>query len=481
MRKNRVKTFKGWTFGFLAMSVCAGVLLAGCGSETADVDLTTASVANGGLLYDKWWKVSKLTTTEPTDTHALYPADGKQKGADTWRCKECHGWDYKGKDGAYAKGSHFTGITGINAAAAKGASKVYDALRGKPNASHNFATVLSDAEVKDLTRFVLEGLYDSGGVVGSDKKATGGDATQGKTVYTTTMSCNNCHGDDGMKIEFHDEEYLGDLALDNPWEFLHKARFGNPGSTMPGTVPQSVSNDVLPNLLAYSQSLGAAWASASLKTGGLIYDKWWKVSKKTTTEPTGNHALYPSTGKQSGADTWRCKECHGWDYKGKDGAYSKGSHLTGIAGIIGAKDKTRVQIGDALKGVSVAGHTFSSLLSDEELASVTKFIKTGIIDMATYVDSSTKAGKGDSSNGKTLFDGKAQCSSCHGTDGKKMNLAHEPPEEEYIGDMANDNPWETLHKIRIGHPGATMPSGLQDNGLTDKETGDVLTYAQSLK
>jgi len=32
-----------------------------------------------------------------------------------------------------------------------------------------------------------------------------------------------------------------------------------------------------------------------------------------------------SSNTRSGKDTWRCKECHGWDYMGVDGAYGSGS------------------------------------------------------------------------------------------------------------------------------------------------------------
>ncbi len=42
-----------------------------------------------------------------------------------------------------------------------------------------------------------------------------------------------------------------------------------------------------------------------------------------------------------------------------------------------------------------------------------------------------------------------------------------------------DNPQETLHKIRWGHPGTAMPS-MVDVGLTDQQIGDILAYAQTL-
>ena len=63
----------------------------------------------GGLLYDNWPKVAGV---KMDGTHPLYPPDGKKKGKSSWRCKECHGWDYLGKDGRYRSGSHFRTLRG---------------------------------------------------------------------------------------------------------------------------------------------------------------------------------------------------------------------------------------------------------------------------------------------------------------------------------------------------------------------------------
>ena len=41
----------------------------------------------------------------------------------------------------------------------------------------------------------------------------------------------------------------------------------------------------------------------------------------------------PNSNSKTGASTHRCKSCHGWDYKGKNGDYSKGKYMTGINGI----------------------------------------------------------------------------------------------------------------------------------------------------
>src|SRR3989304_10438538 len=69
--------------------------------------------------------------------------------------------------------------------------------------------------------------------------------------------------------------------------------------------------------------------------GGQLYDEWWAVLG--TEAPAADQPLWATqtTNTRSGGDTWRCKECHGWDYKGKDGAYGSGSHLTGFFGVMG--------------------------------------------------------------------------------------------------------------------------------------------------
>jgi thiosulfate dehydrogenase len=82
----------------------------GFSDETAKLEDTMyAKVAKGALLYDNWPLEALVLIGK---THPSYPAEGKVKGDSTWRCKECHGWDYKGKAGAYSSGKHYTGIKG---------------------------------------------------------------------------------------------------------------------------------------------------------------------------------------------------------------------------------------------------------------------------------------------------------------------------------------------------------------------------------
>jgi len=78
-----------------------------------------SKIAHGGKLYDKWYQISGGDI--PRETNASYPKKAKKKGKTTWRCKECHGWDYRGADGAYGneKNSHYTGLKGIRGAVGK--------------------------------------------------------------------------------------------------------------------------------------------------------------------------------------------------------------------------------------------------------------------------------------------------------------------------------------------------------------------------
>ena len=212
--------------------------------------------------------------------------------------------------------------------------------------------------------------------------------------------------------------------------------------------------------------------ATTLAKGGLLYDKWWKIADDAT-EPTTDQALWSTqtTNTRSGGDTWRCKECHGWDYQGVDGAYGSSSHTTGFGGVYDAVSLGVEEIKSILMGGSNADHDFSDVIDDDSLTTLAEFISGGgVIDVSVLIDLETKEViDGDVANGMILYD--ATCAVCHGADGTAQDHA--------IGEVANDNPWETLHKIRFGHPGTAMPAAV-DNGWTLKESLDVLAYSLSL-
>ena len=185
---------------------------------------TDSSMARGARLYDKWWAENKAA--KPTGDHPAYPVKGGKYGGETsWRCKECHGWDYKGKDGAYAKGGHASGIKGINGAAGKDPAAIAAVLRDK---THGYTDAqLSAKDSADLALFVARGQGNLAKVVGADNKAVG-DGAKGEAYFNTL--CAGCHGTDGKKVK--DGPPLGSVA-DNGAEMMHKLLNGQPGEAMP--------------------------------------------------------------------------------------------------------------------------------------------------------------------------------------------------------------------------------------------------------
>lgn len=232
-----------------------------------------------------------------------------------------------------------------------------------------------------------------------------------------------------------------------------------------------------------SGSLPTAFTEANSARGGALYDQWWVVAGVTAAEPSGDHSLWASrpdtaSNTRTGRDTWRCKECHGWDYEGVDGAYGSGSHRTGIAGVFGTTLSAQATF-DLIKinhGYGEAG------LSDEDIWDLAKFVLEGQIDTATIIDGNG-AFTGAVNAGRTLYESgigtNVACMACHGADGLLAPPGAPGDYEDFVGLIANENPWEFQHKVRFGQPGTGMPSSLVGGG-TAQEVADLGAYAQTL-
>lgn len=211
----------------------------------------------GGRLYDNWW--SELSASPPILDHPLWqyrpdPISNPQTGATTWRCKECHGWDYEGVDGQYATGSHRTGFPGILGTTLE-ATDMFTLLReppsngggpGVPN-GHDYGSVLPDIRITDLVAFAIGGAVDNGTFIDETDGTFLGDPETGSTNYqfASTPPCTLCHGANGATINFgtfNEPEYLGTVANTNPWEMLHKIRFGQPNAPMPSWLANGGTN-----------------------------------------------------------------------------------------------------------------------------------------------------------------------------------------------------------------------------------------------
>lgn len=218
-------------------------------------------------------------------------------------------------------------------------------------------------------------------------------------------------------------------------------------------------------LLPAAGPVGAAESEAhAIARGGRLYDNWF--AEKQVKAPAAANPAYPDAGKFKGdkGTDWRCKECHGWDYRGKAGAYAEGKHYTGIAGITSARG-AKVERIVALLGD--ANHNYGpDLLDDKDRHDLALFVTRGQAEMDRYIDRAAKRANGDEGRGHAYFE--TVCATCHGLDGKGEDT---PP----LGQLANENPWEVLHKMVNGQPKWEMPT-LQ--AFDRQVAADILRYIQ---
>jgi len=228
--------------------------------------------------------------------------------------------------------------------------------------------------------------------------------------------------------------------------------------------------------------------------GGRLYDKWW-IETAGVEAPKKDHPLWKlqTTNKMTGSETWRCKECHGWDYMGQDGAYGTGSHNTGFPGVLGVRNQSIEEIEAILMGSTNPDHNFAHVMDYDSISKLAVFLKKGLVDLRSRIDYENKRPKmADAENGKKLFNN--TCAKCHNEKGNELNFGSDD-NKEYIGTIAHKNPWELVHKVRFGQPGAICPSLRVKLKLSDKEkrmpsgieTGyimsdvmDIIEYSRSL-
>jgi len=425
-----------------------------------------SSIARGGRLYDNWYE--EIRERAPTRMHPAYPADRAYSGdpQTSWRCKECHGWDYRGRDGIYGKGDHATGIKGIRGMAGGDLDKIITILK---DSTHAYRLLMADADFRDLANFVSEGQVDMNRYIDRATKIFKGHKLTHQGYYQSI--CVGCHGRDGYKLQTIPP--LGDVTRDNPWEVLHKLLNGHPAEKMPAL--RVLDKQILVGILAYVQALPDGEIISSIVRGGRLYDNWRKEVGEFTLwnsnldyPPNKRHPAYPITGKfaKNPLANWRCKECHGWDYLGREGIYSRGPHFSGIKGIRSMFGADSASIVSILKDDN---HQYSKILSLQDFLALANFVSKGQIDMDKYIDRTSGLAKGDIREQKAHYT--TICASCHGLDGT-MVITISP-----LGRIGRHNPWEALHKIINGHPDEAMPA-LRPLGM--ETLTNILAYIQTL-
>ena len=414
----------------------------------------------GAKLYDHWFE--ELGADIPGAVNPLWVAVNAEdtSAENSYRCVKCHGWDYNGE----------AGFVGVSASAGKDANEILGVLKGSTNPDHDFSSFMDDQALTDLALYVSEQQIDTVAVL-----ALAGNADNGKTLFGD--NCADCHGPEAIAINFHPDnepEYPASIANEDPLELLGKLRFGQPGMPdMPSGVDIGLSDQDFADMIAFLQAQPTA---SPVTEGGRIYDEWFAAFGAEA--PESNQPLWATqtTNERTGEDTWRCKECHGWDYKGVDGAYGSGSHMTGFPGILNAATMSSEELTAWLNGTKNADHDFSSYFTADDFDRVAAFIQKDVFDKSTIINADKTVIGGDAAHGKQLFD--SVCKVCHGDDGKTINFGDDA-EPEFFGTIAVDNPWEFFNKATVGVPGESMPAGW-NLGWTLQDILDLLTYAQTL-
>jgi len=210
----------------------------------------------GAALYDAWYNV--LDTLPPDYDQPLWATQesDKRSGVITWRCESCHGWDYKGVEGAAAPGApNYTGFPGVRGMVGASEQDVLAWLDGSNNPDHDFSPYLKQASLDDITAFLLTRQVDLALLVNYQTKSAMGNWEHGRKLYS--RNCLECHRPetDPLQPTNTTTTALAELALSDPWMVVHKVRFGHPASKMPAFEAQGWTLQDVADVVAFMQKL----------------------------------------------------------------------------------------------------------------------------------------------------------------------------------------------------------------------------------
>lgn len=423
--------------------VASSLVASAAAKEPAGPLSEKASIARGGRLYE-YWAHEAGERDEIVPNPAFKTKDVRVDPKDTWRCVECHGWDYKGNNG----------YDGIRDSQGRNPAEIVALLKKAP---HSFEGLINEGYLLDLANFVSRGQVDMASLTAQARNLKG-DTKAFEDIFATT--CANCHGLDGGRQRGVPQ--LGDTARHHPSKVLHVILNGHAGGNMPAL--RAFGPSMAIGMLAYVQTLPSPNMAASIANGGRLYDDWQWVTGNRQALP---HPAYPRKARYADVPrlTWRCIECHGPDYKGNEGQYATGNHATGIKGIRAMVGADPAQI---MKILTNRTHRFGAVLKYRDLEDLANFVSRGQVDMDAVIDKQTGLARGDAKRGEPYY--QTICVGCHGPQGSFTA-------KRVLGRRAKRDPWQALHSMLNGHPDDNMPA-LRE--LDKNVIADILAYIQSL-
>ncbi len=525
-----------------------GLSFTGCSDDdpvtpTEPAAYTNADGINGGRMYDKFW-ADETGFVDTKDVAFDFGAKG-----DFFRCKQCHGWDRLGTQGAYIGRGPRTSRPNVSSvdlrayAASHTPQEIFDNLssstdRRAYNADlstydpdtnptvgdqmPDLSGIFSDAQlwelvkflkadatdVDDLYTFTTSGTYPDGSISYTDI-GSGGIAANGDAIFAAR--CASCHGADGTTFLVDGGEYtVGRHVRNKPYEDHHKMKFGQLGTGMGSLVTDLQDlKDVyaaLTNTTTYPDDAPppAGYVSADGANGGQLYDKFW------ATETGFNQADPDLATFNASKDFFRCKQCHGWDRLGNQGAYINRAprttrpNVSDLDLLVMSNEYTPQEMFDAI--ASSAGRRapsadlstydpdlnpavgdqmpdYSQILTDAQIWDLVKFLLEDAVDVNDLYDSTLDGGyptgsitfsnigqDGVAADGDAIF--AARCVMCHGADGTLIGV-----DGGYsVGSHLRSKPNEDQHKFKFGQLGTGM-TGLVTDLTEMKSLYKALTNA----
>lgn len=214
--------------------------------------------------------------------------------------------------------------------------------------------------------------------------------------------------------------------------------------------------------LSKDRSVPIAWQES---IGGQLYSDWPRVL--LFRGPFTKHPLWTGSAAALNTETWRCVNCHGWDYRGSAGVggdLGVVPNVPGLRHLVGASRRT------VADGIRHQNHGFAAeQLSADALSYLVGFLIDGqraVVDLAARARESGADVKAGAERYRDV------CQVCHGPTGSQLNLGTERSPAT-LQTLAQTNPWKFLHGMRFGHAGV-MPAFVL---LEEAEFLNVLTYA----
>ena len=211
---------------------------------------------------------------------------------------------------------------------------------------------------------------------------------------------------------------------------------------------------------------GVSPTPQQLSVGARLYVNWQAATFRAPI--TKRHPLWKGSPAVAPGETWRCVNCHGWDYRGTGGV---GGDLGKIVGAPGLRHLAGRPVSEVTTALSFMGHDFRGEMPDLARVALARFVSAGQQEINDLIERYLEGG-GQWQDGAWHFS--TVCRVCHGRDGMQMHndLAAKPIS---VGAIASTSPWRFLHAVRFGHQDG-MPSFVL---LSDQALLDTLRYAST--